>query len=168
MPCKKQAKPARLGGMPIDAFAAQPCSVARTLSVLGERWTLIVLTELFLGRRRFEQIQDVRGMASNILSRRLQTLVDEGIAERHRYGDHPNRFEYRLTEKGRALQPVLLALLRWGDTYTAGEAGPPVETVHTTCDHAFHMVPTCSHCGGEIVPREVRSRPGPGAPLAAV
>jgi DNA-binding HxlR family transcriptional regulator len=154
--------------MPIDAFAAQPCSIARTLSVLGERWTLIVLTELFLGRRRFEEIQAVRGIASNILSRRLQTLVDEGIAERHRYGDHPNRFEYRLTEKGRALQPVLLALLRWGDTYTAGEAGPPVETVHTACDHTFHMVPTCSHCGEEIVPREVRSRPGPGAPLAAV
>jgi DNA-binding HxlR family transcriptional regulator len=154
--------------MPIDALAAQPCSIARTLSVVGERWTLIVLTELFRGRRRFEQIQAMRGIASNILSRRLQTLVDEGIAERHRYGDHPNRFEYRLTEKGRALQPVLLALLRWGDTYTAGEAGPPVETVHTTCDHVFHMVPTCSHCGEEIVPREVRARSGPGAPLAAV
>src|SRR6187200_940798 len=99
MACKKQAKNARLAHMPIDALAAQPCSIARTLSVLGERWTLIVLTELFLGRRRFEEIQAVRGIASNILSRRLQTLVDEGIAERHRYGDHPNRFEYRLTEK---------------------------------------------------------------------
>jgi DNA-binding HxlR family transcriptional regulator len=154
--------------MPIEAFAAQNCSIARTLSVLGERWTLLVLTGLFRGHRRFEEIQADRGMASNILSRRLQTLVDEGIAERHRYGDHPNRFEYRLTEKGRELQPVLLALLRWGDTHTAGDAGPPVETVHTVCDHTFHMVPTCSHCGAEIVPHEVRSRPGPGARLAPV
>jgi DNA-binding HxlR family transcriptional regulator len=148
--------------MPIEAFAAQNCSIARTLSVLGERWTLLVLTELFLGRRRFDEIQAERGIATNILSRRLATLVDEGIAERRPYSGHPDRFEYRLTEKGRELQPVLLAFLRWGDRHTA-ESGPPVETVHTDCDHVFHMVPTCSHCGGEIEPRAVRARLGPGA-----
>jgi DNA-binding HxlR family transcriptional regulator len=148
--------------MPIEAFAAQNCSIARTLSVLGERWTLLVLTELFLGRRRFDEIQAERGIASNILSRRLATLVDEGIAERRRYSEHPDRFEYRLTEKGRELQPVLLAFLRWGDRHTAG-SGPPVETVHTDCDHVFHMVPTCSHCGEEVEPRAVRARLGPGA-----
>jgi DNA-binding HxlR family transcriptional regulator len=148
--------------MPIEAFAAQNCSIARTLSVLGERWTLLVLAELFLGRRRFDQIQAERGIASNILSRRLATLVDEGIAERRRYSEHSERFEYRLTEKGRELQPVLLAFLRWGDRHTAG-SGPPVETVHTDCDHVFHMVPTCSNCGEEVEPRAVRARLGPGA-----
>ena len=148
--------------MPIEAFASQNCSVARTLSVLGERWTLLVLTELFLGRRRFDEIRAERGIATNILSRRLATLVEEGIAERRRYGEHPERFEYRLTDKGRELLPVMLAFLRWGDRHTA-ESGPPVETVHTECDHVFHMVPTCSHCGGEIEPGKVRARLGPGA-----
>jgi DNA-binding HxlR family transcriptional regulator len=149
--------------MPIESFASQNCSIARTLSVLGERWTILVLRELFLGRRRFDEIQAELGIATNILSRRLATLADEGIAERHRYSEHPERFEYRLTEKGLELQPVLLGLLRWGDRHTAGRRGPPLETVHTECDHAFHMVPTCSHCGDEVKPRNVRSRPGPGA-----
>jgi len=149
--------------MPIDSFAAQNCSIARTLSVLGERWTLLVLTELFLGRRRFDEIQAERGIATNILSRRLATLVDEGIAERRRYSEHPERFEYRVTEKGRELLPVMLALLRWGDRYTAGRSGPPVESVHTECDHVFEMVPTCSHCGEEIEPSAVGARLGPGA-----
>jgi DNA-binding HxlR family transcriptional regulator len=149
--------------MPIPSFAAQNCSVARTLSVVGERWTLLVLTELLLGRRRFEEIQAERPIASNILSRRLETLVDEGIVERRRYSDHPNRFEYHLTEKGLELLPAVLALVRWGDRYAAGRSGPPVETVHTQCGHAFHMVPTCSHCGEEIEPRSIRARLGPGA-----
>jgi len=149
--------------MPIEAFASQNCSIARTLSVVGERWTLLVLTELFLGRRRFEEIQTERGIATNILSRRLETLVDEGIVERRRYSDHPNRFEYFPTKKGRDLLPAMLALLRWGDRYTAGRSGPPVESVHTDCGHPFHMVATCSHCGEEIDPRTVRPRIGPGA-----
>jgi DNA-binding HxlR family transcriptional regulator len=149
--------------MPIESFASQSCSIARTLSILGERWTLIVLTELFLGRRRFEEIQAERPIASNILSQRLATLVEHGIAERHRYSEHPERFEYRLTEKGRELGPVQLALLRWGDKYMADRSGPPVESVHTECGHTFEMVATCSHCGKEIEPGAVRARIGPGA-----
>jgi DNA-binding HxlR family transcriptional regulator len=149
--------------MPIESFAKQNCSVARTLSILGERWTLIVLTELFLGRRRFDEIQEERGIASNILSQRLATLVDEGIAERRRYSEHPERFEYHLTDKGRDLLPLQLALVRWGDKYMAGGSGPPVESVHTECGHAFDMVPTCSHCGQEIKRGTVQARLGPGA-----
>jgi DNA-binding HxlR family transcriptional regulator len=149
--------------MPIESFATQPCSIARTLSILGERWTLLVVTELFLGRRRFDEIQAERPIASNILSQRLATLVDEGIAERRRYSEHPERFEYRLTDKGRELLPVQLALLRWGDKYAADPSGPPVESVHTECGHTFDMVPTCSHCGGEIKPEAVRAQLGPGA-----
>jgi DNA-binding HxlR family transcriptional regulator len=149
--------------MPIDSFATQNCSIARTLSIVGERWTLIVLTELFLGRRRFDEIQEERGIASNILSQRLATLVDEGIAERRRYSEHPERFEYHLTDKGRELLPVPLALLAWGDKHLADDAGPPVESIHTECDHAFHMVASCSHCGEQLKPGTVRARLGPGA-----
>ena len=149
--------------MPIDAFAAQNCSIARPLSVLGERWTILVLREISLGSRRFDEIQSALGVATNVLSSRLATLVDEEIVERRRYSEHPERFEYRLTRKGADLQPVLLAFLCWGDKYTAGSAGPPLETVHASCDHVVHMVPTCSHCGEEVKPRDLRPRPGPGA-----
>src|SRR6266545_4982986 len=149
--------------MPIEAFAEQNCSIARPLSVLGERWTILVLREISLGSRRFDEIRSVLGVATNVLSSRLATLVDEEIVERRRYSEHPERFEYRLTDKGRDLQPILLAFLRWGDQYTAGSAGPPLEIVHATCGHAFHMVPTCSHCGEEVKARDLRPRPGPGA-----
>ncbi|HEX3735149.1 MAG TPA: helix-turn-helix domain-containing protein [Solirubrobacterales bacterium] len=149
--------------MAIKAFADLNCSVARPLSFLGERWALLVLRDLFLGRRRFDELQESLGVASNVLSQRLATLTEEGVVERHRYSEHPERFEYRLTEKGRDLQPVLLAMLRWGDRYTAGPEGPPLETVHDACDHVFQMVPTCSECGEELDWRHVHSRPGPGA-----
>ncbi|HVC06906.1 MAG TPA: helix-turn-helix domain-containing protein [Solirubrobacterales bacterium] len=149
--------------MAIQAFADLNCSVARPLAFLGERWSLLVVRDLFLGHRRFDQIQESLGVASNVLSQRLATLVEEGIVERQRYSEHPERFEYRLTEKGRDLQPVLLALLRWGDRYTADLKGPPLETVHAACGQVFHMVPTCSECGGELDSRHVHSQPGPGA-----
>jgi DNA-binding HxlR family transcriptional regulator len=149
--------------MPIEAFAKQNCSIAKPLSILGERWTILILREVALGNRRFDGIQEELGVATNVLSSRLATLVDEGIFAKSPYSDHPERFEYRLTEKGAELQPVLLAFLRWGDKYTAGKAGPPLETVHAECDHVFQMVPTCSHCGEEIKPAALRARPGPGA-----
>ncbi len=149
--------------MAIQAFADINCSIARPLSFLGERWALLVLRDLFLGRRRFDEIQDSLGVASNVLSQRLATLVEEGIAERRRYSEHPERFEYRLTQKGLDLQPVLLALLAWGDRYTAEAAGAPLETVHEDCGKAFHMVPTCSECGERLDPRHTHGRPGPGA-----
>jgi DNA-binding HxlR family transcriptional regulator len=149
--------------MPIQAFADLNCSIARPLAFLGERWSLLVLRDLFLGRSRFDEIQESLGIASNVLSQRLATLADEGIVERHRYSEHPERFEYRLTEKGRDLQPVLLALLAWGDRYTAGAAGPALESIHTECGHAFHAVATCSECGGQVDTRNTRTRPGPGA-----
>src|SRR6478672_5978282 len=109
--------------MPIQAFAEKNCSIARPLAFLGERWTVLVLRDLMLGRRRFDEIQESLGIATNVLSQRLSTLVDEGIAERRRYSEHPERFEYRLTQKGRELLPVVLALLRWGDRHTTGRAG---------------------------------------------
>ncbi len=149
--------------MAIKAFADLNCSVARPLSFLGERWALLVVRDLFLGRRRFDEFQESLGVASNVLSQRLASLVEEGIVERRRYSEHPERFEYRLTQKGRDLQPVLLAMLAWGDRYTAGPDGPPLETVHDDCRHVFHAVQTCSECGGAVHSGNVHSRPGPGA-----
>jgi DNA-binding HxlR family transcriptional regulator len=146
--------------MSIAAYSEKNCSIAKPLSFLGERWTVLVLRDLFLGRRRFDDIQASLGVATNVLSTRLATLAEEGIVERRRYSEHPERFEYVLTEKGRDLQPLLLALLAWGDKYTA-ENGAPMEVVHG--DHAFHMVPTCSECGEPIDTHNVHSRPGPGA-----
>ncbi|MDO8213701.1 helix-turn-helix domain-containing protein [Conexibacter sp. CPCC 206217] len=144
--------------MPYRAFDDQNCSIARTLAIVGERWTLLVLRDVSLGNRRFEEIRRSLGVASNILSDRLATLVEHGVLERD--GDPP---EYRLTDKGRDLRPVLLALVQWGDKYTAGEAGPPVEHVHTVCGHVAAPRLHCSHCGEPIGPRELRMQPGPGA-----
>ena len=151
--------------MPIQAFADLNCSIARSLSVLGERWTVLVVRDVSLGKRRFDEIQESLGVATNVLSQRLATLTEEGILERRPYSEHPERFEYRLTEKGRDLMPVLWALMRWGDRWTAGEAGPPVEIVHDDCGAVAHMVPTCSACGEELIPGRghVHAQPGPGA-----
>src|SRR5512141_1570322 len=97
------------------------CSVARTLDIVGERWTLLILRDAFNGRRRFEDFAASLPIATNVLTARLQTLVAHGIMERTRYQERPPRYEYRLTDKGRSLYPVLIALLQWGDTYLAGE-----------------------------------------------
>jgi DNA-binding HxlR family transcriptional regulator len=149
--------------MTIRAFAESNCSLARALSFLGERWALLVLRDVSLGRSRFDELQESLGVATNVLSQRLATLVEEGILARHRYSEHPERFEYRLTAKGVDLIPVLLAFMHWGDRYTAGPEGPPMETVHDTCGNVFHMVPTCSECGAALDPGHLHAQPGPGA-----
>ncbi len=153
-----------MASMPIKAFADLNCSIAKPLSVLGERWALLVIRDVSLGRRRFDEIQASLGVATNVLSQRLATLTEEGILERRAYSEHPERFEYRLTEKGRDLMPVLWSLMRWGDRWTA-EEGPPLELVHDDCGHVTQMVPTCSACGEELVAGggHMHAQPGPGA-----
>ncbi len=144
--------------VPYRAFAAQNCSIARTLAIVGERWTPLVLRELLLGRSHFEEIRRNTGVASNILSDRLATLVEHGVVTQDaEHGD------YALTDKGHDLTPVLSALRRWGDQYTAGEAGPPTVAVHTTCGHDADPRLHCSHCGEEIGRGELSVRPGQGA-----
>jgi DNA-binding HxlR family transcriptional regulator len=145
------------------SFAGMNCSIARTLEIVGEWWTLLILRDAFLGMRRFEDFQHDLGIARNVLTDRLQTLVEHGIFERHRYQEHPERFEYRLTEKGRDLLPVLLSLLRWGDRWTAGEAGPPLVLEHLRCGHQVSPVLTCPECREEVHARSIVARPGPGA-----
>src|SRR5262249_8199804 len=113
------------------SFAGMHCSIARTLEVVGEWWTLLILRDAFLGIGRFDDFQRRLGIARNVLTDRLQRLVEHGILERHRYQERPERFEYRLTAKGQDLHPVILSLLRWGDRWTAGEEGPPLLLEHS-------------------------------------
>jgi DNA-binding HxlR family transcriptional regulator len=100
-------------------YAGQNCSIARTLELVGDRWTLLILRDVFLGRRRFDELQESLGIATNVLSDRLARLVDDGILERRPYGERPDRFEYLLTERGRELRVVLLALMQWGDRHVS-------------------------------------------------
>ena len=142
--------------MPYRPFEDQNCSIAGALAVIGERWTLLVMREVLLGRRRFADIRRSTGIASNILTDRLQTLVDHGVLE-HRDG------EYRPTEKGLDVSPVLVALMQWGDRHAAGEAGPPRVVVHASCGHDADPSLRCAHCDEPIRPADLQGRPGPGA-----
>jgi DNA-binding HxlR family transcriptional regulator len=136
------------------------CSVARTLDVVGEWWTLLVIRNLMFGQRRFEAIQADLGIARNILSDRLATLVEHGVVDRVKYQDHPERFEYLLTEKGRELFPVVAALMAWGDKWAAPD-GPPIQLVHD-CGHVATPTVVCDHCGEPLELHRVRATGGPG------
>jgi len=151
--------------MPYRPFTGQNCSIAGALGVIGERWTLLVLREVLLGRRRFREIQRGTGAATNILSDRLQTLVERGVVERVTPDDGggSERVEYRPTQKGIELVPVLLALIEWGDKWECPADGPPRVAVHDRCGHDAHPYLVCSHCGERIEPGEIWMRPGPGA-----
>ena len=125
----------------------QDCSVAQALSVVGDRWTMLILKEAFMRVRRFEDFQERTGAPRPILAERLKTLVDDDVLERRLYSERPDRYEYRLTEKGLDLWPVLVSLLRWGDKWMTGRDGPPVEIRHRACGHAIHPELACPECG---------------------
>jgi DNA-binding HxlR family transcriptional regulator len=146
--------------MPRASFAEMHCSIARSLDLIGEWWTPLIIREaLFAGARRFEDFQRGTGIARNILSTRLRTLVENGIFVREPYSEHPPRYDYVLTEKGRDLFTPLVALMRWGDTWLAGAAGPPAELVHESCGHVIEARLICSDCGQELTPEHVHARP---------
>ena len=149
--------------MKLKSFAGMNCTIAQSLEVVGERWTLLVLRETFLGTRRFGDFQERLGIARNILTDRLERLVGEGILDRRLYQERPQRFEYRLTPKGIDLYEVILALKKWGDRWAVGEEGLPLLLRHKTCGEVFDVSPTCPHCHEEIDPRSVRYELGPGA-----
>jgi DNA-binding HxlR family transcriptional regulator len=136
-------------------LATEDCSLARSLAVIGDRWTLLILRDAFLWVRRFEDFQERLGIARRVLTERLASLVDDDVLEKVAYQRRPLRHEYRLTEKGLALYPVILSLVHWGDQYYAGDDGPPVIHRHKTCGHDFHSVLTCSECGEAIGARDV-------------
>jgi DNA-binding HxlR family transcriptional regulator len=137
------------------------CSIYRAMDVLGDRWTLMVLREAFMGVRRFTDMQRELGVARNVLTDRLNFLVDAGVLERRQYQERPVRHEYRLTDMGRQLQPALLTLMHWGDTHLAPE-GPPWLVEHTECGHMTEPLLVCNHCREQLTTRNVRLHPGPG------
>jgi DNA-binding HxlR family transcriptional regulator len=146
------------------SLADQECSIARTLDVVGEWWTLLILRDAFRGVHRFEEFQGSLGIARNVLTVRLGKLVDHGILERRPVPEHAGRHEYRLTEKGLDLQPVLLGLLRWGDRWATGDDEPPVVLTHTGCGYDADPRLVCGRCGGALHPGNVRRRGGAPTP----
>jgi DNA-binding HxlR family transcriptional regulator len=144
-------------------YTNETCSVARTLEVIGERWTILVLREAFMRVRRFDDFQRNIGVARNILSARLRKLVEAGVLERRQYSDRPPRFEYRLTECGLDLYPAIVALMEWGDRYVANPGGPPVLLHHRSCGRESTLLMVCSECREPIRARDMQPRPGPGA-----
>ena len=143
-------------------YPGQVCSIARSLEVIGERWTLLIVRDVMNGRRRFDDLQEGLGIARNTLSARLQRLVDEGILERRAYQRHPERYEYFLTEKGLDLWPALVALLHWGDRYSPAPDGPPMLIVHKECGGEVNDRGICERCGKLLRARDARALPGPG------
>jgi DNA-binding HxlR family transcriptional regulator len=146
------------------SFAKWPCSIARTVDLIGDWWTPLVLREVFYGATRFEDLQRNLGIGRNVLTERLQRLVREGILERFQYQDRPARFEYRLTEKGRDFFPVLAAIWQWGDRWLAGDRGVPVTMRHTSCGKVTHPAVVCAECGEPLRAEDVRAELGPGFP----
>ncbi|MFG2001209.1 winged helix-turn-helix transcriptional regulator [Spirillospora sp. NPDC048911] len=145
------------------SLAEFPCSIARTLDVFGEWWTPLIVRDVYLGLRRFEQIQSNLGISRKVLTQRLDRLVEEEILARRPYSERPPRHEYVLTERGRELVPILLALMAWGDRWTSGEDGPPMTVRHETCGHAVTPVVSCPDCREPLTADGVRPEPGPGA-----
>jgi DNA-binding HxlR family transcriptional regulator len=135
------------------------CTVARTLGVIGDRWTLLILRDAFLGTRRFEAFQASLGIPRHRLADRLARLVEHGVLRRDRYQERPPRFEYRLTERGHDLYGVIASIADWGDKYMTGSDGPPVERIHRGCGHVTTLRLTCDHCGEPVTARDMQARP---------
>jgi DNA-binding HxlR family transcriptional regulator len=144
------------------SFSDMHCSVAQTLEVVGEWWTLLILRDVFLGVTRFDEFQERLGISRNVLTQRLAHLVEHGVLVKVPYTDRPPRYDYRLTDKGRDLWPVITTMRQWGDKHAA-PAGPPLELVHKACGEIAEAHLTCSGCGEPMGLRNVRAVPGPGA-----
>jgi DNA-binding HxlR family transcriptional regulator len=145
----------------MTAASAEPraCSVARTLELVGEKWALLAVREVFLGNRKFDEMVKRTGAPRDTLAARLRTLVGAGILDRRQYHEHPARFEYHLTSAGRDLYPVIVTLMRWGDRYLTGEDGAPLVLQHR-CGHRLVAQVVCEACGEPLEARHA-------APLAA-
>lgn len=144
-----------------------PCTIARSVNVLGDHWNLLIIRQACLGTRRFDDFQAALGTGRNILSQRLAGLVDDGLLARVPYRDNPLRFEYRLTDKGRDVYPILAAMAAWGEKWMTGPEGTPLVLHHTTCGHDMRAAVTCSECGEPLDVRATRAKAGPGYPTAS-
>jgi DNA-binding HxlR family transcriptional regulator len=131
------------------------CPVARTLSVIGDRWTMLILRDALRGSTRFEQFHDRLKCSRAIVAERLAGLVERGLLRREQYEAHPPRFDYRLTDMGRSIGPVMMAMSQWSETWLPHPSGFRVERIHKPCGHAFQPVLHCSECGEPVRPGEV-------------
>jgi DNA-binding HxlR family transcriptional regulator len=147
--------------------SAWPCTIARSVNVLGDHWNLLLIRQACLGTRRFDDFQAALGIGRNILSQRLTRLVNEGLLSRVEYHENPPRYEYRLTDKGRDVYPILAAMATWGERWLTGPEGTPLVLHHRRCDHDMHAVVVCSACAEPLEVREVLARAGPGHPASA-
>ena len=146
-------------------YEGQNCSIARALEVVGERWTLLIVRDVFLGLRRFDQLQESLGIARNVLTDRLNRLVEEGVLERVRYSERPERFEYRLTAKGRELTVALTALRQWGDKYLSEK---PPRLLRRKADRKPVIAALVPKGAAVLRPEEVETVPGPGLRRAGI
>ncbi len=140
----------------------QVCSIARSLPVFGDRWTLLVLRQVFMKVRRFSDIQTTLGITKHRLSDRLNRLIEDGILYKEMYDEAHKRFEYKLTEKGLDIYPIIIAIAQWGDKWLADEDGIPIEYLHGSCNHVTAPKLMCSYCGEEMHAKNTQAIPGPG------
>lgn len=146
------------------SFAGMDCSVAQCLEVVGEWWSMLIVRDAFLGYSRFDEFSERLGISRNVLTSRLARLVEAGVLVKVPYSQQPLRHDYRLTDKGRDLWPVLTAMRQWGDRHAAPD-GPPMQLVHRGgCGHVCQAVLVCSECGERLGPGDVKVVPGPGRP----
>ena len=147
-------------------FSDMTCSIARTLDIIGEPWSPLILRNVYVGITRFEQLQQDLGISRKVLTERLKWLVETGVLERREYSSRPLRHEYTLTTKGMELCDLLLVMVRWGDRWLAGEAGPPVLYRHHACGEIGHVELHCSVCDRPMRATDVDVLPGPGSDAA--
>jgi DNA-binding HxlR family transcriptional regulator len=143
-------------------YSNQTCSIARSLEVVGERWSLLIIRDVLLGKTTFTQLVDSLGITRTVLTHRLTLLVEHGVLERQAYLERPVRHEYRLTTKGRGLLPVIAHLMWWGDEYYPADGGPPRLLEHHACGGAVQAGYTCTTCHAPLGPADIDARPGPG------
>ena len=144
------------------SFAEMRCSLARSLELIGDWWSPLIVRDLFLDVRRFDDLVEDLGISRNLLTRRLSALIEAGVVERQAYQDRPKRWDYCLSAKGRGLVPVLLALTEWGDRWAGPKEGRPILFAHTCCGHEFHPTVVCSVCGLPLSSDTVIAKGGPG------
>jgi DNA-binding HxlR family transcriptional regulator len=144
-------------------FGEMACSIARTMDVVGEPWSPLIVRNIYIGISRFDQLQQSLGISRKVLAERLRWLTETGVLERREYSSKPPRYEYALTDKGFELFEVLMVMVRWGDKWLAGAAGPPVLYRHHACGKVSHVELRCSECGEAMTARDIDVLPGPGS-----
>ena len=144
------------------SFGEMRCSLARSLEIIGDWWSPLIVRDVYLGLVRFDDIALNLGISRNLLTLRLRHLVEGGVLKRTAYQTRPVRFDYQLTEAGEELVPIILALTAWGDRWVQPKEGQPIRFVHRTCGCALIPKITCSACSEDVNASDVSALPGPG------